>query len=486
MLKNIWIITLLASSIIHSQITFQKTYGGVQEEECDAVVQTEDGGFMLAASTRSYGNGNYDFYIIRTDPYGDTIWTKTFGGTGFDIAKDIIKIDATNYLIAGDLNGKVYLIKIKDDGDTVWTKIIGNDDDYVVNTMKKTLDGGFIFCGNKDLDDYFIMKTNGDGDSLWTKTYEYGTTRSIDATTDSGYILMIRPGNWLHPQNDFVIVKTDSNGDSLWAKIFDSPNIEVGYEVEQTTDGGYMLAGRKDGETVGDSDFYLLKTNSNGDSLWAKTYGGDDMDRAFTAMQTSDGGYILGGFTASFNVEYHDFYIVKTDADGDTLWTRIYGGLWQEEIADIEETSDGGFAVVGYTYSFGAGNYPNIYFVKTDAYGLITEIDDQENQNIFSFELKQNYPNPFNPTTKIRFTIPLDERRETKNVLLKIYDILGREVVTLVNEEKPSGSYEVEFNPESSIKNLASGIYFYQLRAGDPSTSSGQSFSQTKKMIYLK
>ena len=105
---------LFISVITFPQITFQKTYGGLMEEECDAVVQTEDGGFLLAASTRSYGSGNYDLYIIRTNPYGDTLWTKTFGGTGFDTAKDIIKIDDTNYLIACSLDGKVYLIKIKD------------------------------------------------------------------------------------------------------------------------------------------------------------------------------------------------------------------------------------------------------------------------------------------------------------------------------------------------------------------------------------
>ena len=87
MLKHILIFVFLSSSLIQSQITFQKTFGGVEDEECDAVVQTEDGGFILAASTRSYGNGNYDLYIIRTDPYGDTLWTRTFGGTGFDTCK---------------------------------------------------------------------------------------------------------------------------------------------------------------------------------------------------------------------------------------------------------------------------------------------------------------------------------------------------------------------------------------------------------------
>ncbi|MCU0414648.1 MAG: T9SS type A sorting domain-containing protein [Ignavibacteriaceae bacterium] len=482
MSNKIILLFLVISNISFSQITFQKIYGGVEEEECDAVVQTEDGGFILAASTRSYGNGNYDFYIIRTDPYGDTLWTKTFGGTGYDTAKDILKIDDTNYLIAGSLNGKVYLIKIKDDGNTVWTKIIGNEDDYIVTSAKKTDEGGFIFCGNKDLSEYFILKTNSNGDSLWIKTYEYGIANSIDETNDGGFILMIRPGDWLHPQNDFVIVKTDQFGDSLWAKVFGSANVEIGYEVEQTTDGGYMLAGRKDGPTVGDSDFYLMKTDSAGEFLWDKIYGGDEADRAFTAMQTSDGGYILGGYTASFNVEYYDFYLVKTDHDGDTLWTKTYGGLWQEEIADIEETADGGYAAVGYTYSFGAGNNPNIYFIKTDANGLISDVGDHNDGNEIRFELYQNYPNPFNPTTKIKYSIPPVGTQHAVSVQIKVYDVLGNEIETLVNEEKPAGTYEVTWYAEQ----LPTGVYFYQLKVVDPSTGSGQSFISTRKMLLLK
>lgn len=469
MLDKIFLIFLLISNISFAQITFQKTYGGVLEEECGAVVQTEDGGFILAASTRSYGNGNYDLYIIRTNPYGDTLWTKTFGENGFDTAKDILKINADSYLIAGSLDGKVILIRINDDGDTVWTKIIGNEDDFIVKTIKKTTDGGFVMCGNKDLSDYFIMKIDSNGDSVWTKIYENGTANSIDPTTDGGYILMIRPGNWLHPQNDFVIVKTDLYGDSLWAKVFGGPNVEVGYEVEQTTDGGFMLAGRKDSATVGDSDFYLVKTDSAGEFLWDKTYGGNEADRAFTAMQTSDGGYILGGYTASFNVEYYDFYMVKTDTNGDTLWTKTFGGLWQEEIADIEETSDGGFAAVGYTYSFGAGNFPNIYFVKTDANGNITSVEDKENSLPTIFELFQNYPNPFNPSTTINWQSPVGSWQT-----IKVFDVLGNAVATLVDEQKSAGRYNVQF----TMSNCVSGVYFYQLRAGE--------YIITKKMILLK
>ena len=100
----------------------------------------------------------------------------------------------------------------------------------------------------------------------------------------------------------------------------------------------------------------------------------------------------------------------------------------------------------------------------------------------FDFSLAQNYPNPFNPSTKIKFSIPFVETRDRVSVQLKVYDVLGNEIATLVNEEKPAGSYEVEFDGTG----LTSGIYFYQLRAGDPSTGSGQGFIETKKMILLK
>jgi hypothetical protein len=225
-----------------------------------------------------------------------------------------------------------------------------------------------------------------------------------------------------------------------------------------------------------------MKTNSIGDSLWAKTYGGESTERAFTACQTSDGGYIIGGYTSSFNVEYFDFYIVKTDENGDTLWTRTYGGNWQEEIYDIEETMDGGYAAVGYTYSFGAGNNPNIYLVKTNSYGLITEAREPADLEVSNFSLSQNYPNPFNPVTAIEYSIP-----QTGNVTLKIFNILGEEIQILASEEKPAGKYILHFD----ASDLPSGVYFYQLNAVPRSGKSGMDrqagdFIITKKMILLK
>ncbi len=273
----------MSSSIIFSQITFQKTYGGREEEDSYAIVQTIDGGFIIAGSTRSYGAGNFDFYIIRTTPDGDTVWTKTFGGTGYDKAQDIIKIDDTSYLIGGYTTsiglgqGDIYLLKINDDGDTLWTKTFGTEENDHVNKIKKTNDGGFILSG--DIESlgqykYFLVKTGSGGDTLWTKSYDYGTANSIDQTSDGGYILIVLPYSTTQSQYDFRLVKTDQYGNITWIKFFGGPDVEVGYAVEQTTDGSYMIAGRTDSYGYGSSDFYLIKTSADGDSLWARTYAG--------------------------------------------------------------------------------------------------------------------------------------------------------------------------------------------------------------------
>ena len=448
MLIKLILFFIILTEFSFSQITFQKTYGGIEEEDANAIVQTYDGGYLIAGSTRSYGAGNFDLYIIRTDAYGNTVWAKTFGGTGYDKSQDIIKTDTAEYLIAAfsssATDANIYLVKIDDNGDTLWTKTVGTLDNDHVTKIKKTDGGGFVLCGY--IERYFeykylIWKFNDSGDSLWAKSYDFGWAQSIEQTTDGGYMMVVYPYANLSPIQDFQLVKTNQFGDTLWTRFYGGSDVEVAYAGEQTTDGGYIIAGRTDSYGSGNSDFYLLKTDSSGNFLWDKTYGGNLDDRAFTAMQTSDGGFILGGYTASFNAGFFDFYMVRTDSEGDTLWTKMYGGEWQEEIYDIEETSDGGFAVIGYTLSFGAGNNPNIYFIKTDVNGLITDVGDQINESKINFGLNQNYPNPFNPNTVISYQLPV-----SSDIMIKVYDVLGNEVATLVDEFKPAGKYEVEFS----------------------------------------
>lgn len=477
MKRNYLVLIFLLSNTCFAQYTFEKRFGGIQEEEGYSVVQTDDGGFLFAGATRSYGAGNYDFYIIKTEADGDTIWTKTFGGTGFDRAIDIVKTTDGNILIGGyttSFSGKgdLHFIKINGNGDTLWTKKIGTPYNDHLAQIHCTADSGFVICGdyeNYGQYQYSILKMSRNGDSLWSKYYDYGEAKSIDQTNDGGYILCVYPYSTTKSREDFQLVKTNDTGAISWIKYFGGPSIEVSYAVQQTYDGGYIVAGRTDSYGAGSSDFYLLKTNSSGDSLWAKTYGGGSSDRAFTAIQTSDAGFLLGGFTFSYGAGTYDFYLVKTDSLGDTLWTRTYGGPNYEEIYKVQETTDGGYVAIGYTYSFGAGTYPNMYIVKTNNTGLVTSCTSRMQNTIAGYQLYQNYPNPFNPVTNISFS--LGEDRYTS---LRIYDVLGREITTLVSKKLLKGPYTLQWDASG----IPSGVYFYRLISGEQSI--------TKKLIVMK
>lgn len=465
---------------IFGQVTFERYYGGMSDEEGNSVVQTADGGFILAGYTKSFGAGSSDLYIVRVNTNGDTVWTRTIGGTGYDNAVDITNVDDNHYLIGGYVgtgNGDIFLVKINDIGNVIWTKTIGTADNDHLKKIKKTPDGGFIICGDiTALGDYkyLLVKTNSSGDTLWTKAYNYGTAYSIDVTNDGGFILGVDPFEVPYFTDDFLLVKTSPDGDIEWTKTYGGPETEVPYAVGQTSDGGYFIAGRTDSYGAGGSDFYLLKTNSGGDSLWAKTYGGEADERAFAAIQTSDDGYIMAGYTFADVNQYFDFYLVKTDLNGNLQWTRTYGGVWQEVAYEIKETEDG-YAIVGYTQSYGEGGF-DMYFVKTDKNGLLTGTVDNENNLCTGFQLYQNFPDPFNPSTTIRFQLP-----EYMHASLKIYDILGREVETLIKGELGPGPHNIVFNPST----YSSGVYFYQLKAVSGGRQT-RDLIQTKKMILLK
>ncbi|MFH1010077.1 MAG: hypothetical protein V1784_02440, partial [bacterium] len=140
--------------------------------------------------------------------------------------------------------------------------------------------------------------------------------------------------------------------DTLWTRTYGGSSYEDAYSVQQTADGGYVLAGYTETFGGGNGDVYLVKTNSQGDTLWTRTYGGSTWDWAESVQQTSDGGYIMAGVTNSFGAGNEDFYLVKTNSQGDTLWTRTYGGNNADDALSVQQTADGGYIVAGGTYSF--------------------------------------------------------------------------------------------------------------------------------------
>ncbi|MFZ8835398.1 MAG: T9SS type A sorting domain-containing protein, partial [Candidatus Caldipriscus sp.] len=174
------------------------------------------------------------------------------------------------------------------------------------------------------------------------------------------------PGNW-----DIFIIKTYANGNVQWAKTYGGTSDDLVRFVRQTSDGGYIMVGGTYSFGAGYSDIFLIKTDAYGNLQWAKAYGGTDYDLAFSVEQTSDGGYIAAGYTRYFDIisSYYVFF-VKTDANGNVSWAKTYGGGISDGTFSFQRTSDNGYIVAGWTYSFGAGRF-DIFLIKTDATGSV-------------------------------------------------------------------------------------------------------------------
>lgn len=195
----------------------------------------------------------------------------------------------------------------------------------------------------------------------------YDEARSIWQTTDGGYIVAGTSGSVFSGNSDVFLLKIDSVGAIQWFKFPGGADLQAGYSVQQTSDGGYIVAGLTDAGDFGGYDVYLMKADANGDFLWSRTYGGADWDFGYSVEETSDNGFIIGGTTFSFG-KGEQMYLIKTDADGDTAWTKTFGGAGQENAKRATQTTDGGYVLIGYTDSYGAGE-KDIFILKTDASG---------------------------------------------------------------------------------------------------------------------
>jgi len=386
-MKKLLLVLIALPMIGLGQQTWEKTFGGAGDDEAWSVQQTTDGGYIIIGTTDSSGvTSTSDIYLIKTDGNGDSLWTKTFGGTGEDRGRSVQQTTDGGYIIAGSTesfgngNWDSYILKTDGNGDSLWAKsVVGHS----VSSVQQTTDGGYIITGmtisfGNGSSDAYLIKTDSNGDSLWTKTFGgTGAGFSVQQTTDGGYIIT----GWIEGTDslsfwDVYLIKTDGNGDSLWTKTFGETGGFFGQSVQQTTDGGYIITGSKNLWQGGtDKDVYLIKTDSNGDSLWTKTFGGTNFDDGYSVQQTQDGGYIITGCTYSFGNGGFDVYLIKTDGNGVEQWSKTFGGSLQDWGYSVQQTTDGGYIITGYTdvdsSSFGNGNY-DVYLIKTDGNGNVS------------------------------------------------------------------------------------------------------------------
>lgn len=445
---------------INAQITFQKTYGGISEDYGASVQQTIDGGYIIAGQTASSGAGNYDVYLIKTDANGDTLWENTYGGTNWDESFAVQQTSDSGYVVVGTTWSlgagmcDVFLFKTDVNGNMQWGNVFGGAFQDIGFSVQQTADGGYIVVGQTesyptDTIDVFLIKTDANGDSSWTRHYggtSWDEGLSVQQTTDLGYIITGNTKSYGAGIFDVYLIKTDLIGDTLWTKTFGGTDWDFGNSVQQTADGGYIIAGQTASSGAGFYDVYLIKTDMNGDSLWTKTFGETMNDVGSSVQQTANGGYVIAGEKWDTAQSNFDVYLITTNGNGDTLWTKTYGGTDLDEGKSVWQTSDGGFAITGNTQSFGAG-LNDVYFIKTDSLGNSPALVGLEDQSTSSGIFV--YPNPFSSYTT------LQSDKILKDATLTVYNLYGQEVRKIKNI---SGQSVVLFRD-----NLPSGVYFLHL-----------------------
>lgn len=387
-MKKLSLILIIFASFALSangQITFQKTYGGMGNNYPSSTQQTIDSGYIIAGTTSTYGAGGKDVYLIKTNINGDTLWTKTYGGIGDEYGYCVQQTNDGGYIITGNTNSfgagskDVYLIKTDFNGDTLWTKTYGGINDDEGNSVQQTTDGGYIITGNTSsfglgyfdsltnfiAYDVYLIKTDSVGDTLWTKTFggiNNDEGNYVQQTSDGGYIITGYTNSFGAGGGDVFLIKTNSNGDSLWTKTYGGSGPDGGISTRQTSDGGFIISGITDSSITSPFNIFLIKTNLNGDTLWTKKYKGPLDGVGYSVQPISDGGYIITGYVT--NAGYY-IYLIKTDSIGDIMWTKFFGN-GDDEAFSVQQTFDGGFIISG-----SGINNADILLIKTDSNGNI-------------------------------------------------------------------------------------------------------------------
>jgi len=353
---------------------WNRSFGGIYERFADnvwSVQQTSDDGYILGGKMAQKPWAE----LIKIDVNGNEQWNKTFGDFGY--MPSGLHFHDGGYIFVGfsqTYRSPTMLVKTDVNGNQQWSRKFGETGDYSVYSVQNTLDGGYILAGRKwsdrignDARDAILVKTNSNGSEEWRKTFGLDgviTPYSVRETPDGGYILT-GITDW-HDDiriDEAWLLKTDANGNEQWNRTIGRAGYDYVNSVQNTLDGGYILAGMKDSWTG--SDAWLLKTDANGNEQWNKTFGLDGLDRVNSVVQTSDGGYVLAGqidtaknpdFKGQILYENYDAWLFKTDANGNLEWTKTIGGLKRDTANFVQQTSDGGYIIAGTTESDSSGD----------------------------------------------------------------------------------------------------------------------------------
>ncbi len=357
------------------------TFGGSSADNGWSVQQTTDGGYIVAGSTKSFGAGDRDVWLLKVYANGTEDWNSTFGGSSADLGNSVQQTTDGGYVIAGETysysasseEGDGWLLKVYANGTEDWNSTFGGSASDYCWSVQETTDGGYIVAGSTesfgaDGSDAWLLNVYANGTAKWTTTfggsfYDYGD--SVQQTADGGYIVAGSTESFGAGGSDVWLLKLYANGTEAWNGTYGGSFYEYGRSVQQTADGGYIIAGETYSSGAGLSDVWVLKAYANGTENWNLTFGGSSYDFGGSVQQTTDGGYIVAGSTQSFGAGGSDVLLLKVAATGTEEWNRTFGGSSADRGRSVQQTTDGGYLIAGETNSFGAGDY-DLWLLKLE------------------------------------------------------------------------------------------------------------------------
>ena len=565
---NVWLI----KTDSNGDSLWTKTFGGDLVDVGYSVQQTENGGYIVTGRTESFGNGGRDVWLIKTDSQGQEEWNQTFGGSASDIGHSVQQTEDGGYIIAGETQsfgngGKdVWLIKTDSQGQEEWNQTFGGSASDIGHSVQQTTDGGYIIIGT------WLIKTDSNGNEEWINDDISG--RSGQQTVDGLYIIAGSTYSYVYGGMEVWLIKTDCNGDSLWANAFGGYGYDEGHSVQQTTDGGYIVTGLTQSYGNGDTDVWLIKTthmNSSPPQIdniedhqiledssltvevsatspycgMLMTFSGtsdtsdvvvsldstsltatpspdwfgtseitvmvtdendlsDTTDFTLTVTPVNDSlepfSVIYPAVSDTFSTHVDsDTAIAFTweesyDVDSDVTYTltielEFFGNTYTDVHENISDTtisiSSNSLDPLLNVTSQDEAVFTYYVYASDEEYTVASDVGEfvlfraalgvNEGLSVPDvYALHQNYPNPFNPVTTLRYDLPEDAL-----VNITVYDMMGRQISTLVNTEQTAGYKSVQWNATNNEGQLVSaGVYLYTIEAGD--------FRQTKKMVLLK
>ncbi len=450
------------------EFRWMRTYGGGEHDAFGSIIQTQDGGYMIAGETRSFDAEDMDVYLVKTDEEGAETWSRTYDIGYYDNCLSLIQTSDGGFALAGttseqDEGSSFLILKTDSDGEEEWSRTFSRAYWNESNSVVQTPDGGFVFAGFTSSEDhtaanYYVVKVDSAGELVWENIYGGAEMEFCTSLVPTGQGSFMAAGYVVREDSlgascNFYLVKIAGNGRQMWSRTFETDTWDLCTAITHATGGGYALAGFTNfGQRV---DFRLIKINDymdHCDLVWEGGYGGAQRDWCYAIVSTPDGGFVLAGSTNSSGAGEDDFFMVRTDDAGEEQWRRTFGGNYDEVCFSIIRTPDRGYALVGYTESFGAGGIDG-WLVKTGS-------DPVSAPDIIAPSIPQTlallpvYPNPFNSIARIGYQVSQPGR-----VTLSLQDLSGRRIMTLTEGWMNAGTHETMIYGSS----LPDGTYLITL-----------------------